>query len=231
METGGRAGRIGRKLIPYGGGSVVAIMTQTQVDLLTVEFRDAHDAYHGAVFILPKSEALNAVRVLGSPMAQQAVEEPRSACTQPPLDPASMKLATISTVGAPVPVGYKVLLYERMMRRIQEDARFGHLYRDGDRSPEAACPMLQLTITLNTFTKGNQAVRASTGPLGMFIGVTKIKYHIHLTTFDGKILLDQDLKEAERGDSNSLDIADKIAKSVRKKLKKTPVHQRVQTAE
>lgn len=230
METGGRAGRIGRKLIPFGGGSVVATMTQAQVDLLTVEFRDSRNAYHGAVFILPKSEALNAMKIFGSPASQQAAKEAHPACTQEPLEPASMKLTTINTVGVPIPVEYKVLLYEELMRRIQEDGRFGHLYRDGDQSPQAACPTLQLNVTLNAFVKGNQAVRASTGPLGMFLGVTSLKYHIHLTAFDGKVVLDRDLKESERGDSDSLDIANKIAKSVTKKLKKTPAHQRVEMA-
>jgi hypothetical protein len=86
MEKGGTMGRFGRKVIPYGGGSVIAAVTHKQVDLLTVEFRDAHDAYHGAVFLLPKSEALNAATLFGSPIAQTKVETPRPPCVEGPVE-------------------------------------------------------------------------------------------------------------------------------------------------
>ena len=56
VETGGTTGKITRALIPFGGGAVVATVTNKQVDLLTIEFRDEHNALHGAVFLLPKDE-------------------------------------------------------------------------------------------------------------------------------------------------------------------------------
>ncbi len=42
--------------IPYGGGRVLSLFSHG-VDVLTLEFKDANSAYHGAVFVLPKGQA------------------------------------------------------------------------------------------------------------------------------------------------------------------------------
>ena len=42
--------------IPYGGGRVLALFSH-QVDVLTVEFKNADGAYHGTVFVLAKGQA------------------------------------------------------------------------------------------------------------------------------------------------------------------------------
>ncbi|WP_222829227.1 hypothetical protein [Terriglobus saanensis] len=228
MEMGGKAGRVGRMLIPFGGGAVLAAVAQGQVDLLTVEFRDVHDAYHGAVFLLPKSEALAAAKVFGLPLAQGSAEEEGQACGDVPTAPASMKLASIAVEGQPIPAEYRVLLYEQMIRGIHADARFGQIFRDGDRSPAAHCPEFQLKLTLTTFTKGNAALRSTAGPLGLFWGVTSLKVHVQLVDRSGAVIFNRDFKESERGDTDTLDIANKIAKSVTKKLKKTAAHHKVE---
>jgi hypothetical protein len=42
--------------IPYGGGRVLSLFSH-QVDVLTVEFKDASGGYHGAVFVMPQGQA------------------------------------------------------------------------------------------------------------------------------------------------------------------------------
>ena len=42
--------------IPYGGSRVLSLFSH-EVDILTVEFRDANNAYHGAVFAMAKGKA------------------------------------------------------------------------------------------------------------------------------------------------------------------------------
>jgi len=42
--------------IPYGGGRALALFSH-QVDVLTVEFKDANGGFHGAVFVLPQGQA------------------------------------------------------------------------------------------------------------------------------------------------------------------------------
>lgn len=42
--------------IPYGGGRVLSLFSH-QVDVLTLEFKDADGGYHGTVFVLPQGQA------------------------------------------------------------------------------------------------------------------------------------------------------------------------------
>jgi hypothetical protein len=42
--------------IPYGGGRVLSLFSH-KVDVLTLEFKDAAGAYHGAIFVLPQGQA------------------------------------------------------------------------------------------------------------------------------------------------------------------------------
>jgi hypothetical protein len=221
-ENGGTMGKLGRMAIPYGGGAAVAMVTHNQVDLLTIEYRDVNNAYHGVVFLLPKNEAIQ-LRDMFPPLeAQKAVEEPRPPCVSGTVQPKTLKVSTINVVGMPLPTEYKVLLYEQLLRRLQLDAGFEHVFRDGDRSPAAACPSVTLALTVNAFTKGNAVLRASSGPLGFFLGATSLKFHVALLDDQGKIVFQKDLKASQRGDSESLDVADSIAKTLTKKLKKLP---------
>ena len=67
-------------------------------------------------------------------------------------------------------------------------------------------------------------MRASTGPVGFFVGATSLKFHALVRGLGGETLLDKDFKVSKRGDSESLDVTDKIAKSLSKKLKKADQH-------
>jgi hypothetical protein len=50
------AAHLATMAIPYGGGRVLSLFSH-QVDVLTVEFKDGDGGYHGAVFVLPQSQA------------------------------------------------------------------------------------------------------------------------------------------------------------------------------
>lgn len=219
-ETGGTIGKLGRMAIPYGGGSAVAMVTHAQVDLLTIEYRDVNHAYHGVVFLLPKNEATPLRDIFPMPESQKAVDEPSSPCAPDAAQPATLKVSTINVTGAPLPAAYKVLLYEQLMRRLQQQADFKDVVRDGDQAPAAACANFTLTLTVNAFTKGNAVLRASAGPLGFFLGATSLKFHVLIQDAQHKSVFQKDLKASQRGDSESLDITDRIAKTVTKKLKK-----------
>jgi hypothetical protein len=220
METGGKIGKLGRMAIPYGGGSALALMTKAKVDLLTIEYRDTNDAYHGVVFLLPKNEVAGLRDMIPLSELHKAVEEPRPPCISGAIQPETLKVSTISVVGIPLPTEYKVLIYEKLMHRLQADAGPGHVFRDGDRSPAAACPAVNLTLSVNAFSKGNAILRASTGPLGEFMGTTSLKFHVLIQDYQGKVVLEKDLKSSQRGDSESLGVANSIAKTITKKFEK-----------
>jgi hypothetical protein len=219
-ETGGIGAWVTRTALPFAGGAVLATVTQARVDLLTVEFRDEHGSYHGAVFILPKTEAVHFQEKYGSLAPENRVERPKSSCVWDRERPSSIKVATIDSTELPVPEEYKVLVYEQLIRRLQEKSGYETIYREGDISAAAACPEVVIRVKLTAFHKGNAVLRATTGPVGVFVGVTSLQVHLELTDPMGKKLTDKDLKASERGDSDSLDVADEIAKSVAKELKK-----------
>lgn len=225
VETGGTAGKITRAIIPFGGGSALATVTHKQLGLLTIEFRDQRNALHGAVFLLPKDEALQAQQQLGEQTSPHSTEPPQGRCeTNGGVLPDSIKVAVITTPGDPVPAEYRMLIYEQLVRRLREEGRFTAVYRDSDDEPEAACPKYHLVLTLDAFKKGNAAVRASTGPVGFFVGATKLKFHVQVQALNGRMLIDKDLKASQRGDTDSLNIADKITKSLTKELEKASMH-------
>jgi hypothetical protein len=221
VEMGGTAGRITRAVIPFGGGVALATVTNKQISLLTIQFRDDHDALHGVVFLLPKNEALLAQQQIGSLDAHSHAEPAMPSCLESSAAPAkSMTVRPIATLGEEVPEEYKVLLYEQLLHRLQEQDTFLSIYRDGDDSAAAACPRYNFTLTIDGFKKGNEALRASTGPAGFFLGATSLKFHAVVQDRNGQKLLDKSFKVSKRGDTESLEIADKIARSLAGKLKK-----------
>ena len=50
------AAHLATMAIPYGGGRVLSLFSH-QVDVLTVEFKNANGGYHGAVFVLAHGQA------------------------------------------------------------------------------------------------------------------------------------------------------------------------------
>jgi hypothetical protein len=159
--------------------------------------------------------------MFGSIAPETRVEHSKSSCVPDGEYSSSLKVATIDSIELPVPEEYKVLLYEQLIRRLQEKSGYENIYREGDSSAAAACPELVIRVKLTAFNKGNAVLRATTGPVGVFVGVTSLQVHLDLSDSVGKKkLIDEDLKASERGDSDSLDVADEIAKSIAKKLKK-----------
>lgn len=231
IETGGRTGKIIRMgasmAVPYGAGSVLGLATQGQVDLLTLEFLDEHHAYHGVVFSLPTGTAHTVLEHLTAVPLHPAEKQPVESCKS--TTPMTLRLSPIAISGVDLPSEYRAVLYEQLVQRLRKQGTFSAIYRDGDRSPNASCPQFNLTLTVNTFRKGNAVLRASAGTVGGFLGATKLKFHVLLTDDQNTPILDRDLKASERGDGDSLDVSAIIAKSVTKKLRKQMRHRQTQT--
>jgi hypothetical protein len=80
---------------------------------------------------------------------------------------------------------------------------------------------MTLSVDVNAFKKGNAALRGSTGPFGVFIGTTSIGYTVNLTDQSQTVLLfEAHMKEKHRLDTESLGLAQDVAKSVSSRLNK-----------
>jgi hypothetical protein len=215
LEKGGTSGKVARKAIPYGGGAVLGAVSQKSVDLLTVEYRDVHEGYHAPVFMLPTKQAAEIrQKILAEttplPMVQPVV------CRDAGGTPNSVLLAPVDVSEMELPAEYRALFYERLMADLQSTRPSDSWFRAGDTSAGSGCTALTLRITLVGFRKGNQALRASTGPLGNFVGTTKISFAAELEDRSGKVIWSANLKQSNRGDSDSMNVTHDIAKSISK---------------
>jgi hypothetical protein len=218
-EAGGKTGALARKM-PYGVGPVFSLASQKQVDLLSIEFRDIHGGYHGTVFALPlKSGAALQNAITARTPPPHPIPEPINCGAGAPV-PNTVMLASVKVEGVDLPAEYRVLLYEHIYHVLSTTDVTDSYLRPGDTSATAGCPALTLHITVVGFTKGNQSLRAVTGPLGMFVGVTSVTFHVKLDDSHGTVVLEKDIKKSKRGDSDSLNLARDIAKDISKRVNK-----------
>lgn len=223
VETGGAMGFIARKALPYNTGSALAAVTHKKVELLTVEYRDSENQYHGVVFGLkPKDIAAVQHEISGglAPVDTPAAGA-SAACPADQVRKDTVRLAPIQ-VDDPslLPEEYKVLVYEHLIKQLKREKGLLAVYRDGDRDPAAQCAEFSLTLDVKVFKKGSQVLRASTGPLGAFFWTTSLSYHLTARTLDGTAVIDKDMKNSERKDADSLNVTKMMGQSIVKDLRK-----------
>ena len=224
VETGGATGRVARMVIPYGGGLALGAVTHKKVGLLTIEFMDGSGAYHGAVFVLKSDDILVALAKLEArpPAVNAPVVAASAYCPQSQVRPNTVRVEMVGAgLQSEFPAEDRVLLYEHLVEHLTLEKTILGVSRAGDRSVQANCAEFTVAVRAIDFKKGNQALRASVGPLGHFVGTTKLSYHLTVSTADGTPIFDQDLKKSEGSDSDSLNVTKLISKVVVKNLKRS----------
>ncbi len=221
IETGGTTGQIMRKVIPYGGGMALATVTQKSADLLTIEYLDMEGRDHGVVFFVPKSAAKTLSDQI-SPQLSRTKPPLPPACVEGPSSPTSVVVEPITSRGLELPAEYRVLLYEGLIDELRDSKSALTYSRASNFNDAANCSGIKLKITVTGFNKGNRALRASTGPIGLFVGKTSISFHVELTAADGRSVLSEDMSNSKRMDTESLGVAKSVAKAVSKKIRKLP---------
>lgn len=215
VELWGMGGRILRMTIPDGGGLAAAAVMHHRVDVLTVEFNDSRGGNHAAVFFLPANEAERALpnfainsipsRKVSDAVCQNAVVEPNSVLVSSP-----------DWDHADVPAAYRALVYEHVIDHLQRTKEVGHVYRDGEGESRGGCPQYMVHISIATFKQGSSVQRAFLGPVGMFVGTTQMKFDVTFTDASGKLNSREQITATMRGESESTNVADHVAKSLAK---------------
>jgi len=216
VELFGKAGMFLRMTIPDGGGVAAAAVMHHRVDLLTVEFNDDRGGKRSAVFLLPAKEADRAMQdfTVTPPVPRQAAE---AACAADAVEPQSVLVATPDWGRADVPAAYRALVYEHMVDRLRTTKGVGHVYRDGEGHGRGGCAQYTIHISIATFKEGSSVKRAAFGPIGFFVGTTQMKFDVTFTDAAGRLQTSQEIKATMRGESESTNVADHVAKSVAKK--------------
>jgi hypothetical protein len=89
------------------------------------------------------------------------------------------------------------------------------------RDQAAGCPAETLHVSVSGFKKGNEKLRSSTGPVGLFVGGTSVAFSARLVDQAGTVVFEKTLKNSKHGDSDSLGVAHDVAQSVSKRLVKS----------
>jgi hypothetical protein len=215
VELWGIGGRLLRMTIPDGGGLAAAAFMHHRVDMLTVEFNDSRGGNHGAVFFLPANEAEHALQSFAlTPIPPRKVSD--AVCENAPIEPKSVLVSAPGWDHVEVPAAYRALVYEHVIDRLRRTKDVGHVYRDDEGDGQGACPQYIVHIAIATFKQGSSVQRAFLGPVGMFVGTTQMKFDVTFTDASGKLNTSEQITATMRGESESTDVADHVAKSIAK---------------
>jgi hypothetical protein len=217
IATGGTSAKVIRKIPIFGIGAAAGAVTSKTVDVLTIEYQDLHSGYHGVVFEMPKSQAEAAHQQLAVFTALPHPETGTTSCSAV-ARPKALLVAAIDDSDLDLPAEYRVLLYEQLVSELQKSYAGGTVLRVGD--PAAGCHAETLHISVSGFKKGNETLRSSTGPIGLFVGGTSVAFSIRLVDNSGTVVFEKRLKSSKHGDSDSLGVARSVAQSVSKRLVK-----------
>jgi hypothetical protein len=201
--------------IPDGGGLAAATVMHHRVDMLTVEFNDGRGGTHAAVFFLPANEADRALQNFALTSLPPR-EESSSVCENAQVEPKSVLVSAPNWDHAQVPAAYRALVYEHLIDRLRGTKDAGDVYREGESNGERGCPQYTIQIAIMAFKEGSSVKRSFMGPVGMFVGTTQMKFDVTFTDASGKVNTREQIAATMRGESESTNVADHVAKSVAK---------------
>ena len=88
-----------------------------------------------------------------------------------------------------LPAEFQISLYENLVRQLEKQGGFEHVYRDGDRRAADAPDLVVLHSTVRGFKAGSERARRVT----TVAGATSITIHCEFKNTDGKVVLEQDV--------------------------------------
>jgi len=219
VEMWGMTGRVMRMAIPDNGGLAVAAIAHHRIDMLTVQFTDGRNGSHSAIFFLGANQAEQAIqRFALEPRDARASKTPP--CQNAVSEPGSILIAAPDWTGTQVPAVYQGLVYEHLVERFRKAKSLSHVYRDGESTAEGLCPQYVVHLSVISFKEGSSVKRAMLGPAGMFVGTTQMVFNMELSDGTAKTDTKEQVKATIRGESESTNVADKVAKTLEKKYEK-----------
>jgi len=122
---------------------------------------------------------------------------------------------------AEVPAAYRSLVYEHVIDRLRREKDAGPIYREGEYPNHAAgCPQFTVRMSIKAFKEGSSVKRSMLGVAGYFVGTTHMKFDLTFSDSSGRVNNTEETTATIRGESESTNVADKVAKSVAKRYSK-----------
>jgi hypothetical protein len=123
--------------------------------------------------------AVLAVAFVASPLSAQPVKAKASA----------IQVEMIHSDEIKLPAEFQISLYENLVRQLEKQGGFEHVYRDGDRRAASAPDLVVLHSTVRGFKEGSERARRVT----TVAGATSITIHCEFKNADGKVLLEKEV--------------------------------------
>jgi len=232
-QGGGKAGRAAKTAAiaaPYGSGSGLTLLLHTNVDILTIRYKDADGGRHDAILAMAKGQAeplrtqlaAAGARYNSAPPAQTELKERPAVGPIAPRKPGE-KLKASAIMVAPVESGdvnipgeFCSAIYERLIERIKLGGGFQKVYRNGDRAAENVPDLVILHTTVESFKEGSQLKRE----IIKVAGATTVDVNASVTSRDGRTLVNDKVTGKVRFFGENLGVTNDIAKKVDKLLLK-----------
>jgi len=134
------------------------------------------------------------------------------------LSASAIRIEQVDAGDVLIPMEFRVAIYESLLDRVRQSAKFKQVYRAGDRQADSVQDLVTLKTKIEKFQEGSQTKREVT----TVSGATKVDVSATVVTKDGRVLLEQNLTGKVRFFGENLgatnDLAKRIAKLLREKL-------------
>ena len=140
-------------------------------------------------------------------------------CGVASIEPHSILVKQLTSGQSDFPAAYRVLVYEHIIDRLRQ-VPASVVHRDGVADGRGDCSQYTMRLSTTGFKPGSQVKRASMGPAGFFVGVTQMTLNLEITDANGTTVIHDQIKASQRGESESMNVIDKIAQQVVKKWAK-----------
>src|SRR2546423_1891424 len=193
---------------PYESGRFLSLFRR-KIDTLTVQYQDADGGAHGAIFSMPVGAAevikkdlvaqgahtlpvaeVNVVPVASNALLGKQDNVPASPTEKSAKITASaIQVQMIQSDEIKLPAEFQMALYENLVRQLEKEGKFKHVYRDGDRNASSAADVVVLHSLVRGFKAGSERLRQVT----TVAGATSVTVHCQFTNADGRPLLERDV--------------------------------------
>ena len=162
-----------------------------------------------------------AVLLLGAHAAPARL--PAQAAPPPAKKASAIQVLMITSDEIKLPAEFQISLYENLIKQLEKQGGFQHVYREGDHNADGAADLIVLHSNVRGFKKGSEMARNVT----TVSGKTSIDVHCQFTDKDGKSVLERDLNgKVQFFGGNlraTLDFARKAAKLAHDNFAASPV--------
>ena len=106
-----------------------------------------------------------------------------------PAQASAIQVMIIRVDGTPIPVEFRVALYENLIDQLRKKSVFQQVYRDGDRNAAAEPNLIELQCSVQKFEKGSEKMRQVT----TVAGATSMTLRCSFKDKSGNTLLERDI--------------------------------------